>query len=171
LITQKRMEINQIIARFSLSFVPIRMLSLFVILFLIVIVNVRRYLVIGILRPRFWSTIFIIYLLPVSIGTILILIPLDFVWIIFTGFEFPMNFFLFVENPIVFRVVKILFDTVFGLLFSDFIMRSLRRNKLVLKIIDDNIAKRFIEENRRTEFRKIIFFIAIIVLIFVWKAR
>ena len=165
------MEINQIIARFSLSFVPIRMLSLFVILSLIVIVNARRYLVIGILRPRFWSTVFIIYLLPVSIVTVLILIPLDFAWIIFTGFEFPMNFFLFIENPFAFRVVKILCDTVFGLLFSDFIMRSLRRNNLVLKIIDDNIAEKFIEENRRTEFKKVIFFIVIIILTFAWKAR
>ena len=165
------MEINQIIARFSLSFVPIRMFSLFVILFLIVIANMRRYLAIGILRPKFWSTVFIIYLLPVPIVTVLILIPLDFLWIIFTGFEFPMNFFLFVENPIAFRVVKILCDTVFGLLFSDFIMRSFRRNKLVLKIIDDNIAEKFIKENRRTEFKKIIFFIVIIGLIFWWKAR
>ena len=165
------MEINQLISRFSLGFVPIRMLSLFVILFLIVIVNIHRYLVIGILRPRFWSTVFIIYLLPVSIVTILILIPLDFTWIVLTGFEFPMNFFLFIESPIAFRVVKILWDTVFGLLFSEFIMCSLIRNKLVLKIIDDNIAKKFVEENRRTEFKRIIFFIIIIVLIFVWKAR
>ncbi len=165
------MEINQIISRFSLSFVPIRILFLFLILFLIVIVHVRRYLVIGILRPRFWSTVFIIYLLPVSIVTVLILIPLDFVWIIFTGFEFPMNFFLFVEDPIVFRVVKILCDTVFGLLFSDFIMRSLRKNKFISGIIDDEIAKKFIEENKKTELRKVIFFILIIALIFVWKVR
>jgi len=165
------MEINQILSRFSLSFVPIRILALFVILFLITLVSVRRYLLIGILRPRFWSTIFIIYLLPVSVVTVLILIPLDIVWIIFTGFEFPMNLFLFVENPVVFRIIKILCDTVFGLLFSDFIMRSLRRNKFVSRIIDDDIAKKFITENKKTEIRKVIFFIALIVLIFVWKAR
>jgi len=165
------MEINQILSRFSLSFVPIRILSLFVILFLITLVNVRRYLLIGILRPRFWSTIFIIYLLPVSVVTVLILIPLDIIWIIFTGFEFPMNLFLFVENPVVFRIIKILCDTVFGLLFSDFIMRSLRRNKFVSRIIDDDIAKKFIAENKKTEIRKVIFFIALIILIFVWKAR
>ena len=165
------MEINQILARFSISFVPIRIISLFVILFLIVIVNIHRYLSIGILRPRFWSTIFIIYLLPVSIVTVLILIPVDIIWIIFTGFEFPMNLFLLVKSPVIFRVIKILCDTIFGLLFSDFIMRSLRRNKFISKAIDDNIAKKFIADNRRTEVRKIIFFIVIIVLIFVWKAR
>ncbi len=165
------MNINSIISKSTLLFVPFRIVALFFILLLISIFSFKKYFLSKRSDIRFWSTLILSYLLPVSIVTVLILIPLDFVWILFTGYEFPLNWFLFLKNPLLIRAVKIVFDAFFALLLTDTVMRICSKNKVFSLFIDKSLAENFRKENRRSEFLKATFLAGILIILIIWKAR
>lgn len=165
------MNINSIVAKSAILFIPVRIIALFFVLFFIAILSFRRYFTRTKKKMYFWSTLFCSYLLPVSFVTVAILIPLDFVWILFTGYEFPLNWFLFLKNPLLIRFVKIIFDTLFALLLTNSIMKFCTNMNFCSTFTDKELAGKFRMENRRSELYKLAFLIGVLIILIIWKAR
>ncbi len=165
------MNINSIISKSAILFIPIRVVVLFFVLFFVAILSFRRYFVYAKGKKYFWSTLFFSYLLPVSFVTILILIPLDSIWILFTGYEFPLNWFLFLKNPILIRFVKIIFDTAFAFLLTNSVMKFCTNVHFCSMFTDKELAEKFRMENKRSEFYKLAFLSGILIMLMIWKAR
>ncbi len=165
------MEANSLISKSALLFIPFRIVALFFILLAISFFSFKKYFVLRKKYMRFWSTLIFSYLLPVSIVTVFILIPIDFLWILVTGYEFPLNWFLFLKNPILIRFVKIVFDTFFALLLTDTVMKCCSNFKIFAVFVDRNLAEQFRKENRKTELIKTFFLVGVLIILIIWKAR
>jgi hypothetical protein len=159
------MDKSSLISRLIVIAIPLRIIFLFFILFLIVLLNFWKYKTKA-ASPRFWATIFYTYLIPVSIVTVVILLPLDFAWVLFTGYEFPLNYFTFLRSPLLLRFVKVLFDAIFSFLFTDFIMRAVHNLFFVKPFIDEKLYQLFRRENKNSEVKKVLLFSAFLILFY-----
>jgi hypothetical protein len=162
------MENNSTISRLLIVAIPLRIVFLFLILFFIVFLNLWRYKTKA-ASPRFWATIFYTYLLPVSLVTVLLILPLDFIWVLFTGYEFPLNYFLFLKSATLLRIVKVLFDAIFSFLLTDFIMRVSHNLFFVKPFVDEELYQSFRKENKHSEIKKVLLFSTVLVLFYLIK--
>jgi hypothetical protein len=162
------MENSSLISKLIVTTIPLRIVFLFFILFLIVFLNAWEYKI-RMASPKFWATIFYTYLIPVSVVTVLLLLPLDFVWVLFTGCEFPINYFLFLENLLFLRFVKVLFDAIFSFLFTDFIMRAVHNLFFVKPFIDEELYQLFRRENKHSEIKKVLLFSIFLALFYLLR--
>ncbi len=165
------MEINKLLSESFFLFIPVRFVFLFIVLFAISAIEFRKRIPSAFSSSKFFSTLFIAYLLPVSFVTIAVLIPLDTVWILATGYEFPLNWFLFLKSPFLIRIVKILSDAIFSFLLTDSVMRHMLNSKFLSPFINKNLGEEFRKENRRSEMFKIVLFVLFLMIISIWKAR
>ncbi len=161
-------NVNSVFSKTAVLFIPLRILLLFVILFLITVINSYKYLAFA-FPSKFWTTIFFTYLLPVSVVTVLIMLPLDFVWVLITGYEFPLNYFTFLKNPILIRGVKVLFDAFFSFFLTDSVMKFSRNMPFVRVFVDERLYQKFRRDNKRSEMKKAAVFTIIILAVYFYK--
>ena len=161
-------NINSVFSKTAVLFIPLRILLLFAILFLMTLINSYKYFTFT--SPvRFWTTIFFTYLLPVSVVTVLIMLPLDFVWVLITGYEFPLNYFTFLKNPILIRGVRVLFDAFFSFFLTDSVMKFSRNMPFVRTFVDEGLYQKFRQDNKRSEMKKAAFFTIVILAVYFYK--